>query len=100
MRYAVVASRGVWRSLVARFVRDEEVVGSNPATPTSEQGPDQGNLVGAFLFQEAAADHPPMRLRPASQNRPEKLARGPYAQMLTNGTVTHGGGHPGPPPQP
>ena len=26
---------GVWRSLVARFVRDEEVVGSNPATPTS-----------------------------------------------------------------
>ncbi|MDT5352210.1 MAG: hypothetical protein QOJ56_742, partial [Mycobacterium sp.] len=35
VRYAVVASRGVWRSLVARFVRDEEVVGSNPATPTS-----------------------------------------------------------------
>lgn len=27
-------SYGVWRSLVARFVRDEEVVGSNPATPT------------------------------------------------------------------
>ncbi len=25
---------GVWRSLVARFVRDEEAVGSNPATPT------------------------------------------------------------------
>ena len=25
---------GVWRSPVARFVRDEEVVGSNPATPT------------------------------------------------------------------
>ena len=24
----------MWRSLVARFVRDEEVVGSNPATPT------------------------------------------------------------------
>jgi hypothetical protein len=34
VRYAVVASRGVWRSLVACFVRDEEVVGSNPATPT------------------------------------------------------------------
>ena len=29
------AARGVWRSLVARFVRDEEVVGSNPATPTT-----------------------------------------------------------------
>ena len=27
-------SFGVWRSPVARFVRDEEVVGSNPATPT------------------------------------------------------------------
>ena len=35
VRYAVVASRGVWRSLVACFVRDEEVVGSNPATPTA-----------------------------------------------------------------
>src|SRR3954454_15203727 len=35
-RYAAVASRGVWRSLVARFVRDEEVVGSNPATPTAK----------------------------------------------------------------
>jgi hypothetical protein len=31
-----VASRGVWRSLVACFVRDEEVVGSNPATPTTK----------------------------------------------------------------
>jgi hypothetical protein len=30
----LLAAHGVWRSLVARFVRDEEVVGSNPATPT------------------------------------------------------------------
>ena len=30
------ARLGVWRSLVARFVRDEEVVGSNPATPTEQ----------------------------------------------------------------
>ena len=30
------AAHGVWRSLVARFVRDEEVVGSNPATPDDE----------------------------------------------------------------
>jgi hypothetical protein len=36
VRYAVVASSGVWRSLVARFVRDEEAVGSNPATPTQK----------------------------------------------------------------
>ena len=27
----------MWRSLVARFVRDEEAVGSNPATPTRKQ---------------------------------------------------------------
>ena len=27
-------SNGVWRSLVARLVRDEEVAGSNPVTPT------------------------------------------------------------------
>jgi hypothetical protein len=30
---------GVWRSLAARFVRDEEVVGSNPATPTARGTP-------------------------------------------------------------
>ena len=27
---------GVWRSLVAHFVRDEGVGGSNPLTPTNE----------------------------------------------------------------
>ena len=33
---------GVWRSLVARFVRDEEVAGSNPVTPTTiKSGADQ-----------------------------------------------------------
>ncbi len=31
----VLAGHGVWRSLVARFVRDEEAAGSNPVTPTS-----------------------------------------------------------------
>jgi hypothetical protein len=29
---------GVWRSLAARFVRDEEAAGSNPATPTQVTG--------------------------------------------------------------
>ena len=29
----------MWRSLVARFVRDEEAVGSNPATPTQVRAP-------------------------------------------------------------
>ena len=28
---------GVWRSLVACFVRDEEVAGSNPVTPTTKR---------------------------------------------------------------
>ena len=35
---------GVWRSLVARFVRDEEAVGSNPATPTQEIRALQGSV--------------------------------------------------------
>ena len=32
------AVSGVWRSLVARFVRDEEAAGSNPVTPTQVRG--------------------------------------------------------------
>ena len=28
------STNGVWRSLVARIVRDDEVAGSNPVTPT------------------------------------------------------------------
>jgi hypothetical protein len=35
--YAGSVATGVWRSLVARFVRDEEAVGSNPATPTNRE---------------------------------------------------------------
>src|SRR5690606_33588897 len=30
---------GVWRSLVARVVRDDEAAGSNPVTPTRSLGP-------------------------------------------------------------
>ena len=33
-RLHAAAGHGVWRSLVARFVRDEEAAGSNPVTPT------------------------------------------------------------------
>ena len=33
---------GVWRSLVARFVRDEEVAGSNPVTPTNKRPGQRG----------------------------------------------------------
>ncbi len=43
---------GVWRSLVARFVRDEEAVGSNPATPTIEKRwyINEKLVTGVFLF--------------------------------------------------
>jgi hypothetical protein len=34
-RLSHLAVVGAWRSLVARFVRDEEAVGSNPAAPTT-----------------------------------------------------------------
>jgi MOSC domain-containing protein YiiM len=42
----------VWRSLVARFVRDEEVVGSNPATPTRDH----------FFLSAGAMESPTGRL--------------------------------------
>ena len=49
---------GVWRSLVARFVRDEEVAGSNPVTPTIKRpgqehkssAPDQAVLILSALL--------------------------------------------------
>lgn len=31
---ATISKIGEWRSLVARFVRDEEAAGSNPVSPT------------------------------------------------------------------
>ena len=44
---------GVWRSLVARFVRDEEAVGSNPATPTVNR---RDRLVPAILYVYSQTD--------------------------------------------
>ena len=49
LRYHLLtASRknGVWLSLVERYVRDVEVAGSNPVTPTN----DEGILEEGFLF--------------------------------------------------
>ena len=43
----------MWRSLVARFVRDEEAVGSNPATPTVNR---RDRLVPAILYVHSQAD--------------------------------------------
>ena len=47
----LVEAFGVWRSLVARFVRDEEVAGSNPVTPTKVKGPDSNIRVRAFVLK-------------------------------------------------
>ena len=43
----------MWRSLVARVVRDDEVAGSNPVIPTASPGPlDRGFVVSeVFLWQ-------------------------------------------------
>jgi hypothetical protein len=71
---------GVWRSLVARFVRDEEVVGSNPATPTkTEKGPQMRSffvVVGVIARKSQAQDgvHPTMI--DALPVEPEFLATG------------------------
>lgn len=39
----------MWRSLVARFVRDEEVVGSIPAIPTAEHSVKRTALMGGLV---------------------------------------------------
>jgi hypothetical protein len=55
----LLGTLGVWRSLVARFVRDEEVVGSNPATPT-RQSADQGQFSrnGNWPFRRPGREPP------------------------------------------
>ena len=45
---------GIWRSLVARFVRDEEVAGSNPVIPTKNV-PSEGNFGRHFLMNRVGA---------------------------------------------
>ena len=49
----IEVSVGEWRSLVARFVRDEEVPGSNPGSPTISPG-----LFGAPVSPLAVAQPP------------------------------------------
>ncbi len=45
---------GVWRSLVARFVRVEEAIGSNPVTPTKQKVMFFANM--AFFVRQRRAD--------------------------------------------
>ena len=40
---------GVWLSLVERLVRDQEVAGSNPATPTIKIRPEIVEISGLIL---------------------------------------------------
>ena len=43
----------MWRSLVARVVRDDEVAGSNPVIPTNPKPP-ESNLQGVLLYVPSA----------------------------------------------
>jgi hypothetical protein len=97
VRYAVVASGGVWRSLVARFVRDEEAVGSNPATPTQIRRNQRLSLGQARrlrltvdspspLGQVAVAD---LTRVGAKQQRDEFGANGLTARIRTHHSRTH-----------
>src|SRR3954471_9356412 len=53
---------GLWRSLVARLVRDEEAAGSNPVSPTYLLAPGR-SAAGSLLVQRAR------RVRNASRPR-------------------------------
>src|SRR5664280_47843 len=58
----------MWRSLVARFVRDEEVVGSNPAIPTLQ-------LTGEVGRRSPAPSSPAAKSSARSSPRPAARAR-------------------------
>ena len=66
----------MWRSLVARFVRDEEVVGSNPAIPTMREGL-QGLSLGPFAHEQALWD---------SGGRPRSGVTGPAIPTMREGS--------------
>jgi hypothetical protein len=65
----------VWRSLVARFVRDEEAVGSNPATPTNVFGPSEAIR---FLSRLALSDYLSVFMAYA---RPLRAAKRPLVEL-------------------
>ena len=49
----------MWRSLVARVVRDDEVAGSNPVIPTASPGPlDRGFVVPAVILPQVSQQIP------------------------------------------
>ena len=63
---------GVWRSLVARFVRDDEAAGSNPVTPTAERLHQAWWSLLPYRTAETGArmpHSPPRRIRPRRHSR-------------------------------
>ena len=57
---------GLWRSLVARLVRDEEVAGSSPASPTTTTtlgGSSVGRALGCYPRGRGFEAHPPSNMR-------------------------------------
>ena len=107
---------GVWRSLVARFVRDEEAAGSNPVTPTTvspsgtlrrmaekDAHPD-GSVAGAPVPRlrpqapreggDRAASRPPSRpAAPVRRRRPAPRADDPPAAEPVPDAVAAAGHH-------
>src|SRR5450631_2526751 len=68
---------GLWRSLVARFVWDEDVAGSNPVSPTllarhQSSGPGRRRALTS-AEQAHRVDGSPLRPR-SSANRPAALS--------------------------
>ncbi len=58
-------SFGVWRSLVARIVRDDEVAGSNPVTPTLKGLVRSGfPLLARSLENVEVTTMPPLSIEP------------------------------------
>ena len=47
---------GVWHSLVVRLVRDQEVVGSNPVTPTKKEPTFVYDKCGFFSTKSVLSD--------------------------------------------
>ena len=64
-----VEAFGVWRSSVARLVRDEEAAGSNPVTPTN---PQKDRRQAVFLFARTGQQAEGLRDREGQTKNPAK----------------------------
>src|SRR4051794_15934995 len=98
---------GLWRSLVARLVRDEEAAGSNPVSPTRWMAPGRSaagsrcvwSALGALLGRGlAAAGGARPRLDHAAEPLPRRLAGDAesLADLGVGDVALADLGHPGP----